>query len=100
MVDTVRDRPGGSRPRAGGAAVPAGGHPPGPAARAGAIMRRYRLAPYLLLLPSAAAIGLVLVWPTVQIGLISMQNYGLPQLTGAQPAQWVGAGNYTKILAD
>jgi ABC-type sugar transport system permease subunit len=100
MVDTVTGRPGGTTPRAGGAAIPAGAHPPGLAARAGAIIRRYRLAPYLLLLPSTAAIGLVLVWPTIQLGLISMQNYGLPQVTGAQPAQWVGASNYTEILAD
>jgi N,N'-diacetylchitobiose transport system permease protein len=107
MVDTVKGppgkaarRPGRIRPRAGKAAFPAGRRPAGPFGRAGAIMRRYRLAPYLLLLPSAAAIGLVLVWPTIQIGLFSLQNYGLPQVTGAQPSQWVGAGNYRAILGD
>jgi N,N'-diacetylchitobiose transport system permease protein len=54
----------------------------------------------LLLLPSAVAIGLVLVWPTIQLGLFSFQNYGLAQVTGAAGTQWVGFGNFTSVLAD
>jgi ABC-type sugar transport system permease subunit len=104
MVDIVKGRPGGNVPRAGR------GRPGGPggspaAGRSGvallrALVRRHRLAPYLLLLPSAAAIGLVLVWPTFQIGVFSLQTYGLPQVTGAQPTQWIGLGNYTAVLTD
>ena len=37
-------------------------------------VRRHRLAPYLLLLPSAAAIGLLLVWPAIQLGIYSFLN--------------------------
>jgi ABC-type sugar transport system permease subunit len=56
--------------------------------------------PYLLLLPSAVAIGLLLVWPAIQLGLFSFQNYGLGQLSGAEPTQWVGLSNYRAVLSD
>lgn len=62
--------------------------------------RRRRSAPYLLLLPSAVAIGLLLVWPTIQISIYSFQNYGLPQVTGGSPTQWIGFSNFTAILSD
>ncbi len=100
MVDSVKDRPGDVVPRAGRRAPRRTPGRPGVAGRIAATIRRYRLTPYLLLVPSAAAIGLVLVWPTVQIGLFSLQNYGLAQVTGTQPTQWVGAGNYSTVLAD
>jgi N,N'-diacetylchitobiose transport system permease protein len=45
-------------------------------------------------------IGALIGWPAVQIGLFSFQNYGLPQITGALPAQWVGFANYSQILHD
>src|SRR5216110_2544703 len=107
MVDMVKGLPGGTPPRAGpgqnGPGGP-GGRPapgrPGSAAGLGRLLRRRRLVPYLLLLPSVIAIGLVLVWPTLQIGLLSFQIYGLPQVTGAQPTQWVGLSNYAAILRD
>jgi N,N'-diacetylchitobiose transport system permease protein len=66
----------------------------------GALVRRYRPAPYLLLLPSMAAIGLVLIWPVIQVALYSFQNYGLPQTDGTAPVQWVGLGNFTTTFAD
>jgi N,N'-diacetylchitobiose transport system permease protein len=56
--------------------------------------------PYLLLLPSAIAIGLLLLWPAIQIGVFSFQDYGLPQLTGAAGTQWVGWANFTNVLHD
>jgi ABC-type sugar transport system permease subunit len=59
-----------------------------------------RLVPYLLLLPSAVAVGLVLVWPGIQLAVYSFQNYGLPQVTGVEPTQWTGFGNYQQILSD
>jgi N,N'-diacetylchitobiose transport system permease protein len=62
-------------------------------------MRR-RTVPYLLLLPSAVAIGLLLVWPAIQIGIYSAQNYGLPQITGAAATQWTGVANFRDILSD
>jgi ABC-type sugar transport system permease subunit len=73
--------------------------PPGPTA-VGAFLRRHRLAPYLLLLPALAAIAFILIWPTLQIGLYSFQNFGEPQIIGTQPAQWVGFSNFTTTLHD
>jgi N,N'-diacetylchitobiose transport system permease protein len=53
-----------------------------------------------MLLPATAVIGALILWPSVQVGLFSFQNYGLMQIIGAQPTQWVGFGNYTQILHD
>jgi N,N'-diacetylchitobiose transport system permease protein len=93
MVDTVAHQAGSAAPSA-----PRGRR--GAAPRAAALVRRYRLAPYLLLLPSVAAIGLVLLWPVAQVVLYSFQNYGLPQIDGAAPVQWVGLSNFTTTFAD
>jgi N,N'-diacetylchitobiose transport system permease protein len=62
--------------------------------------RRHRLAPYLLVLPSLAVIAALIIWPAIQIGEFSFQNYGLPQLDGSSPTQWVGLANYAQILHD
>src|SRR5580693_2073752 len=62
--------------------------------------RRHRVAPYLLLLPSLALIAVLVLWPAVQLGIFSFQNYGLPQLAGTEPTQWVGFGNYSQVLHD
>ena len=67
---------------------------------AGMFIRRHKLAPYLLLLPALVGIGLVLVWPTIQLGLLSFQNFGLGQLSGTLPTQWVGLSNFTATLSD
>jgi ABC-type sugar transport system permease subunit len=68
--------------------------------RAAALIRRRHLTPYLLLLPSVAVVGALVVWPAVQIGLFSFQNYGLPQVLGTAGTQWTGAANYSAILSD
>jgi ABC-type sugar transport system permease subunit len=68
--------------------------------RFSAFVRRRRLGPYLLLVPALAGIALVYFWPLVQMVLYSFQNYGLPQITGAAPVQWVGFGNFTTTFAD
>jgi len=68
--------------------------------RVGAFVRRYRLAPYLLLVPALAGIALVYLWPLAQMVLYSFQNFGLPQLTGAAPVQWVGLANFSTTFAD
>src|SRR5579862_8081484 len=89
--------------RGGGQSLRAGAGPRGSSPRAGTgarWIRRHRLAPYLLMLPSAAVIAALVLWPAVQIGIFSFQNYGLPQLVGAAPTQWVGFGNYSQILHD
>jgi ABC-type sugar transport system permease subunit len=65
-----------------------------------AFVRRHRLAPYLLLAPGVAGIAVVLLWPLVQVALYSFQNYGLPQITGAEPVQWVRLGNFSTTFAD
>ncbi|HEU5417655.1 MAG TPA: sugar ABC transporter permease [Streptosporangiaceae bacterium] len=96
MADTVQRRT---------PAPPAGQHlaarPGQPGrARAAAFIRRHKIAPYLLLLPALAGIALVLLWPLAQVVTFSFQNYGLPQLTGAAPTQWVGWANFTSVLHD
>jgi ABC-type sugar transport system permease subunit len=73
---------------------------PGFRQRAALFARRHRVAPYLLLLPSAAVIAALVIWPTIQIAEFSFQNYGLQQEIGAAPAQWVGLANYSQILHD
>jgi N,N'-diacetylchitobiose transport system permease protein len=63
-------------------------------------IRRHKVAPYLLLVPSLVLIGGLVIWPAIQIGIYSFQNVGLPQVDGAEPTQWVGFSNYTNILHD
>jgi ABC-type sugar transport system permease subunit len=99
MVDTV----GGTEARAAGLPRPLSPkRPAGPRGWAafGAFMRRHKVAPYLLLLPALAAIAFILIWPTLQIGIYSMQNFGEAQIVGTQPAQWVGFSNFTTTLHD
>jgi ABC-type sugar transport system permease subunit len=68
--------------------------------RAAILIRKRGLGPYLLLLPATAVIAALIIWPAVQIGLFSFQNYGLMQISGVEPAQWVGFSNYSQILHD
>jgi ABC-type sugar transport system permease subunit len=68
--------------------------------RAATFVRRHKIAPYLLLLPALIGIALVLLWPLVQVAMYSFQNYGLPQVTGAAPVQWVGLANFTATFKD
>jgi ABC-type sugar transport system permease subunit len=65
-----------------------------------AFVRRHKLAPYLLLAPGLTGIAVVLLWPLIQVVVYSFQNYGLPQITGAEPVQWVGLRNFSTTLAD
>ena len=111
-----RGRPG-ARPRAGDAAAsqPLGadtgqvtgfGAPqPGQddlplRVRAGVFVRRHHLAPYLLLAPALAGVSWLIVWPTIQVGLFSFQNYGILQVAGVAPAQWVGLANFNITFSD
>ncbi|MGB6456753.1 MAG: sugar ABC transporter permease [Streptosporangiaceae bacterium] len=68
--------------------------------RLSTFIRRHKLAPYLLLLPALIGIALVLLWPLIQVAVYSLQNYGLPQVTGALATQWVGLANFSTTLHD
>ncbi len=68
--------------------------------RAGIWIRKRGLGPYLLLLPATAVIAALILWPAVQVGLFSFQNYGLMQISGVLPTQWIGFANYSQILHD
>jgi ABC-type sugar transport system permease subunit len=61
--------------------------------------RRPRVGPYLLILPTLVVIGVLLVWPVVQIARMSFEKVGLRQLRG-EPAENVGFDNYRQILGD
>src|SRR5579875_2652277 len=87
-------------PAAGARSAPPQWAHPGRRVRASMFIRRHKLAPYLLLLPALAGIGLVLVWPTIQLALLSFQNFGLGQLSGTLPTQWVGLANFSTTLSD
>jgi ABC-type sugar transport system permease subunit len=94
MADTVQSQAGSRPARLAGP----GGAPL--RTRLAAFSRRHKLAPYLLLLPALAGIALVLLWPLVQMIIFSFQTYGLPQITGAMPIQWVGLGNFSTTFHD
>jgi ABC-type sugar transport system permease subunit len=63
-------------------------------------IRKRGLGPYLLLLPATAVIAALILWPAIQVGLFSFQNYGLMQISGVLPTQWIGFANYSAILHD
>jgi N,N'-diacetylchitobiose transport system permease protein len=68
--------------------------------RAGTWIRKRGVGPYLLLLPATAVIAALILWPAVQVGLFSFQDYSLPQISGVLPTQWIGFANYSQILHD
>ncbi len=77
-----------------------GGGPGSARVRLATFVRRHKLAPYLLLVPALAGIALVLLWPLVQVAIFSFQNYGIQQITGALPTQWVGFANFSTTFTD
>jgi N,N'-diacetylchitobiose transport system permease protein len=56
-------------------------------------------APYVLLTPAAAVIGLVLAYPLYLLVKMSFQKYGLFELIRHQ-GRWVGTANYASIFQD
>ena len=68
--------------------------------RVGIWIKKRGAGPYLLLLPATAVIAALILYPAVQIGLFSFQNYGLMQISGVLPTQWIGWANYSQILHD
>jgi N,N'-diacetylchitobiose transport system permease protein len=86
MATSTAPRPGRAADRAAATARPR-------RRRSGASL------PYLLLLPAAAVLALVLGYPLVRLVLISFQDYGLRALfTGVVP--WTGWANYRAVLSD
>jgi ABC-type sugar transport system permease subunit len=83
-----------------GSSVPGLSGPGSARDRFAAFVRRYKLAPYLLLAPALVGIALVLLWPLIQVAIFSFQNYGIPQITGALPTQWVGFANFSTTFTD
>ncbi len=97
MADTIS---GHAVAQAGRALGPGRAGRKSPLTWTGEFVRRHRLAPYLLLTPALAGIALVLLWPLLQVALYSFQNYGLGQVTGVLPTQWVGLSNFTATFKD
>ncbi len=56
-------------------------------------------APYVLLAPAAAVIGLVLAYPLYLLVKMSFQKYGLFELIQHQ-GKWIGTANYASIFHD
>ncbi|MFI9007768.1 carbohydrate ABC transporter permease [Actinosynnema sp. NPDC053489] len=61
--------------------------------------RRTSWWPYLLIAPTLAATGFLLLYPLARNVLISVQEFGLPQLVRGD-ARFVGLANYARVLRD
>jgi N,N'-diacetylchitobiose transport system permease protein len=61
--------------------------------------RRSSALPYSLLLPAVAVMGLMLGYPLYRLVVLSLQDFGLPQVFG-QRAEWVGLENFREILSE
>jgi N,N'-diacetylchitobiose transport system permease protein len=61
--------------------------------------RRPSALPYAMLLPAAAVLVAMLGYPLWRLVVLSLQEYGLPQVFG-RPAEWVGLANYREILGE
>ncbi|WP_084959454.1 carbohydrate ABC transporter permease [Thermoactinospora rubra] len=54
--------------------------------------------PYLLLVPGLLVIAALLLYPLIQMGIMSFQKINLRVIRGAAEPEWVGTGNYEQIL--
>jgi len=61
--------------------------------------RRSSVLPYALLLPATAVLVAMLGYPLWRLVVLSLQEYGLPQVFG-RPAKWIGLANYREILGE
>jgi N,N'-diacetylchitobiose transport system permease protein len=62
--------------------------------------RGRRLTPLWLLLPAAAVLLPLFAYPMYQLGLLSLLDYRQPQVSGGEPARFVGTDNYAGLLRD
>jgi N,N'-diacetylchitobiose transport system permease protein len=75
-------------------------HPSPPGGRRPGLSTRARLAPYLLIAPTALVLLAVQGWPLVKMVVLSLQNLTQRNLfTGTTP-EWYGLRNYTTLLSD
>jgi N,N'-diacetylchitobiose transport system permease protein len=89
VVTTLRER---TRPGRGTATA----RPrPGRSRHTGARAAR----PWLLLAPALLVMGGLLLYPLVQVVVISLQDFGLRQLVSGRTS-WVGFDNYVELLGD
>lgn len=77
--------------------APAAG--PAPGGRARRLRLRRAALPYGLLAPAVLVIVVMLGYPLYRLVILSMQDFGLPQVFG-QPAEWVGFDNFREILTE
>jgi N,N'-diacetylchitobiose transport system permease protein len=61
--------------------------------------QRRQVFPYALVAPALVVLALMLGYPLVRLGVLSVQRFGLEQQFGAPP-DWVGFDNYRTILTD
>ncbi|MEO3752968.1 sugar ABC transporter permease [Streptomyces sp. B6B3] len=59
--------------------------------------RRWR--PWLLLAPALGVLAVLLLWPMVQVGMLSFQDYGLREINTGE-SNYNGLDNYQEILGD
>ncbi|WP_344725714.1 sugar ABC transporter permease [Pseudonocardia yunnanensis] len=88
-MTTLRER---TRPGRGTATA---GPRPGRSRHTGARTVR----PWLLLAPALLVMGGLLLYPLVQVVVISLQDFGLRQLVSGRTS-WVGFDNYVELLGD
>ncbi len=59
-----------------------------------------RFTPYILIIPAIALLVTLLAYPLYRMAVVSLQKYEQPQLWGTRAAEFVGWGNYTRLLTD
>jgi N,N'-diacetylchitobiose transport system permease protein len=62
--------------------------------------RRRDWTPLWLLLPAAAILGTLFVYPMGQLGLLSVLDFRQAQVSGGQPTRFVGLDNYAQLVGD
>ncbi|PZG01939.1 sugar transporter [Micromonospora deserti] len=80
-------------------AEPRSGVRPAPAGRRTRLRMRRRT-PLWLLIPAAAVLLPLFVYPIYQLGLLSVLDFRQAQVSGGQPTRFVGLDNYLTLLRD
>ncbi|MEV0567952.1 sugar ABC transporter permease [Dactylosporangium sp. NPDC050588] len=92
LDETGRSKPARRSSAPGGPVDGRGGRPAtGPSGRA-------RRTPWWMLVPAAAVLIPLFVYPIYQLGLLSVLDFRQAQVSGGQPTRFVGAGNYAELF--